>query len=79
MDEFSKGGRKPRLKKYSREIRVKTKRHTREHKETLDDDLTDILRQIARSNGYDICQSCQCQTPLTDPVCVHCGTKALSS
>lgn len=78
MEEFVKRGRKPRLKKDSREIRVKTKRHSRDHKE-VQEDLSDILRQIARSNGYDICQSCQCQTPLTDPICVHCGTKALSS
>ena len=60
-------------KKSSREIRIKTERHrSKELPSEENNDMMDLLREIARQQGFDICPECKLRTPLENPKCVHC-------
>ena len=62
-----------RRKKSSREIRVKTERHrSKGLPQQENSDMMDLLKEIARQQGFDICPECNLRTPLDNPKCVHC-------
>lgn len=62
-----------RRKKSSREIRIKTERHqSKERPNEGDNEMMDLLREIARQQGFDICPECNLKTPLDNSKCVHC-------
>lgn len=59
-------------KKPSREIRIKTERHRPKDSESSDEGILEIQREIARQQGFHLCNECNQYSPLENPKCTHC-------
>lgn len=76
MSKFNQPRRqKTRPTKRSREVRDRTKPKVvkdRPPAHNNSDDLMDLKRQVARNNGFLICDDCLGYTPLGNTICDHC-------
>ena len=58
-------------KKPSREIRIKTERH-RARPDDSSSDMRELQKEIARQQGFNICNNCNQYISLESIKCVHC-------
>ena len=76
MTKFNQPRRqKTRPTKGSREVRDRSKTKVVKDRPVLQDpneDLMDLKRQVARNNGFLICDDCFGYTPLGKTACNHC-------
>jgi hypothetical protein len=70
--EPKRKGVKP--KNNNRQIRVKTERYAPKPVVDMSTDMMELQREIARQQGFDICNTCQQRTPLSEPKCIHCDS-----
>ena len=59
-------------KKPNREIRIKTERHRPKGSDTSEEDIRELQREIARQQGFHLCNDCNQYTPLENLKCIHC-------
>jgi len=60
-------------KKPSREIRIKTTKH-RPRTDDSSSDMAELQKEIARQQGFNLCNNCNQYSPLDNPKCVHCDS-----
>ena len=75
MEEYPRRRLKSRPQKKSREVRDRDKPKVVKNNAPIpdsSDDLFDIQRQIARQNGFLICDECRAYSPIGTPQCLVC-------
>ena len=63
-----------KTQKNPKQIRIKTERYTAKPVIDMSDDMMELQREIARQQGFDICNTCRLRTPLSEPKCIHCDS-----
>jgi hypothetical protein len=71
-------GAKPKNngQKQSQNDRVKIRHERYAPKPVIDmsTDMMELQKEIARQQGFDICNICHHRTPLSKPKCIHCDS-----
>ena len=71
-------GAKPKNngQKQSQNDRVKIRHERYSPKPVIDmsAEMMEIQKEIARQQGFDICNTCRHRTPLSEPKCIHCDS-----
>ena len=60
--------------KNQKQLRIKTERYAPKPVVDMSDDMMELQREIARQQGFDICNTCRLRTPLSEPKCIHCDS-----
>ena len=63
-----------KTQKNPKQIRIKTERYAAKPVVDMSDDMMELQREIARQQGFDICNTCRLRTPLSEPKCIHCDS-----
>ena len=60
--------------KNQKQLRIKTERYAPKPAIDMSDDMMELQKEIARQQGFDICNTCHQRTPLSEPKCIHCDS-----